>query len=83
MEQMGKKAQADRIYGIATDLRLKSQFEEAIEKYHQALELYHDIEDVRGQGEVLGGLGYIYWFSDIDTCLNYYQKALESKNGGG
>jgi len=79
LEQMGKKAQADRIYGIATDLRLKNQFEEAIEKYHQALKLYQEIDDVRGQGEVLGGLGYIYWFSDIDTCLSYYQQALKAR----
>lgn len=80
MEQLGKKAQADRIFGIATELRKSlQQPEEATEKFLQALELYADIGDVRGQGEVLGGLGFIYWSIDSDTCLSYYQKALKAR----
>ena len=80
MEQLGKKAQADRIYGIATDLRKGGQqMDEATIKFLQSLELYTEIGDVRGQGEVLGGLGYIYYFIDADTCLSYYQKALVAR----
>ena len=80
MEQLGKKAQADRIYGIATDLRKSRQIPVALERYHQALALYSEIGDVRGKGEIFGGLGAIYWSIDSDTCLFYYKKALEARN---
>ena len=80
LEQMGKKAQADRIFGIAEDLRtIDKQIEEAVKEYHRALELYLDIGDSRGEGEVFGRLGLIYWSIDSDTCLAYYQNALKAR----
>lgn len=80
LEQLGKKAQADRNYGIGTDLRLGGgDPEETITRYQQALKLYKDIGDVRGQGEVLGGLGAVYWYIDPDTCISYYQQALKAR----
>lgn len=81
LEQMGKKAQADRIFGIAEDFRTGGQqTEEAIEKYLQSLQLYTDIGDVRGEGEIFGRMGLIYWVIDSDTCLAYYQKALVARD---
>ena len=80
LEQMGKKAQADRMFGIAEDFRLQGQqTDEAVKEYHRSLELYLDIGDVRGEGEVFGRLGLIYWFIDPDTCLTYYQNALRAR----
>jgi CHAT domain-containing protein/Tfp pilus assembly protein PilF len=80
MEHLGKKAQADRIYSVATDMRLNSQDpRETIAKYMQALQLYGNIGDVRGQGEVLGGLGAVYWYIDPDTCLSFYKQALKAR----
>jgi len=80
MEQLGKKAQADRIFEIAEDLRSSGgQTNEFVQRYDQALQLYLDIEDTRGVGEVFGRLGLIYWSIDPDTCLAYYQKALVSR----
>jgi len=80
MEHLGKKAQADRIYGVATDMRLNSQDpRETVSKYMQALQLYDDIGDVRGQGEVLGGLGAVYWYLDPDSCLSFYRQALKAR----
>jgi len=79
LEQLGKKAQADRMYDKATRLRLGGQAEEAMASFGSALELYKDIGDVRGQGEVLGGMGAIYWYIDSDTCLMFYQEALEAR----
>lgn len=79
MEQLGKKAQADRIFEIAEDLRSDKQSEETIQRYDQALQLYLDIGDARGEGEVFGRMGLIYWSIDPDTCLSYYQKALVAR----
>jgi len=79
MEQLGKKAQADRIFEIAEDLRSEKQTKEAIQRYDQTLQLYLDIGDTRGEGEVFGRLGLIYWSIDPDTCLSYYQKALVAR----
>jgi CHAT domain-containing protein len=79
LEQLGKKAQADRNYEMATELRLSGNHEEATVRYQRALQLYRDIGDLRGQGEVWGGLGFIYWYIDSDTCLHYYQCALKAR----
>jgi len=79
-EDLQKKAEADKLYSQATDLRIGGQQpEEAIVTYLAALTIYEDLGDVRGQGEVLGGLGYIYFSIDTDTCLSYYQEALLSR----
>jgi CHAT domain-containing protein/Tfp pilus assembly protein PilF len=80
LEQLGKKAQADRMFGIAEDFRTGDQpIETAVKEYHRALELYLDIEDTRGEGEVFGRLGLIYWNLDPDSCLAYYQQALRAR----
>lgn len=76
-KSLEKKAKADNLYVHATDLRKSGQQTElAIKTFQDALAFYTEIGDVRGQGEVLGGLGYIYYFIDADTCLIYYQMAL-------
>jgi CHAT domain-containing protein/Tfp pilus assembly protein PilF len=80
LEQMGKKAQADRIFGIAENYRsIDQNTETAVKEYQRALELYLDIGDRRGEGEVFGRLGLIYWAIDPDTCLAYYQNALKAR----
>jgi len=74
------KHRADSISNLGTNLRITGEHnEQAIETYLDALELYRDIEDGRGESVVLGGLGYLYFNRDIDTCLSYYQAALEAR----
>jgi len=79
-EQLELKFKADSFYAYATDLRIGgNQPEKAIQEFHEALALYSDIGDVRGQGEVLGGLGFMYFGSNPDTSLYYYEKALKAR----
>ena len=81
-EDLEKKNMADSLYAYATSLRLADQEREtAIKTYLQALEIYREIEDGRGEAVVLGGLGYLYFSTDTDTCLFYYQAALEARRG--
>jgi CHAT domain-containing protein/Tfp pilus assembly protein PilF len=77
IDQLKKKYLADSLFTIGTGLRDDNQQrEKAIELYQQAMDVYSEIGDERGVAKVLGGLGYIYWFIDDQTCLAYYQKAL-------
>jgi CHAT domain-containing protein len=79
-EKLEQKQKADSLYALATDLRIGGdQPDEAIKTFHAALELYSKLGDVRGQGEVLGGLGYMYFTVDPDTSLYYYEKALQAR----
>jgi CHAT domain-containing protein/Tfp pilus assembly protein PilF len=79
-KEIEKKSIADSLYAYATSLRLADQEAvTAINTYLQALEIYRELEDVRGESVVLGGLGYLYLYRDTDTCLSYYHAALEAR----
>jgi CHAT domain-containing protein/Tfp pilus assembly protein PilF len=77
-EQKGKKMVADSLYALGTSIRGNAQDRErAIEIHQQALDLYKEIGDERGEAEVLGGLGLICTFkNDYQTALAYYREAL-------
>ncbi len=75
-DQKVKKLQADSIYAIGTKFRLGNEYDKAIEQLQRALDLYKEINDERGEAEVLGGLGAIYYNFDYQKCLSYYQQAL-------
>ena len=80
MDELSKKALADRNYSLAAELRLSGEEkEETIAKYRHALELYTDIGDIRGQAEVLGGLGAVFWYINSDSCLSLYRQALNAR----
>lgn len=79
-EQKEKKVLADSLFALGTSIRgNRQQHEKAIEYYQQALDIYTEIGDERGEAGILGGLGFIYWSIDSDTCLVYYQKALVAR----
>jgi len=78
IEQLNMKYLADSLFALGTGLRGDNQqHKKAIEHYQQALKIYTNIGDKRGEANVIGGLGFIYWFIDHMICLSYYQKALE------
>lgn len=77
LEQKEKKLIADSLYALG--IRIRGNEEErgkAIEYHQKALEIYKNIGDERGEGEVLGGLGLIYTSLDYQTSLEYYKDAL-------
>lgn len=78
-EQKEKKLVADSIYALGTKYRLAKEYEKAIEELNKALLVYSGIADERGEGEVLGGLGAIYFESDYEKCLRYYNEALAKR----
>jgi CHAT domain-containing protein/Tfp pilus assembly protein PilF len=79
--QKRKKLVADSLYVQGTSLRGNIQDrEKAIGYYQQAIALYKEIGDERGEGEILGGLGLIYFNSqDFKNALSYYKKALKAR----
>jgi CHAT domain-containing protein/Tfp pilus assembly protein PilF len=80
-EQKEKKLLADSLYSVGTSIRGNAQDrEKAIDYYHLALDLYKGIGDERGEGEILGGLGLIYFTSqDFEKSLSYYKNALKAR----
>jgi tetratricopeptide (TPR) repeat protein len=77
-EQKRKKLVADSLYALGTTIRTNAQERErAIVVHQQALDLYKEIGDERGEAEVLGGLGLICNFkNDNKKAISYYQQAL-------
>lgn len=70
------KLEADSLYALGTRYRLDSETEKAVEYMDEALNLYENIHDERGQAEVLGGLGAAYFGTDLNTSISYYKEAL-------
>ena len=67
------------MYAEGTSIRGNIQDrEKAVLLYKQALDLYKEIGDERGEGEILGGLGLICFNSeDFEKSLSYYRAALK------
>ena len=74
-EQKEKKLVADSLYALGTKLR-GNEPNKAAGIYYDAIAIYKNIEDERGESEILGGLGLIYTNIDYDTSLVYYMDAL-------
>jgi CHAT domain-containing protein/Tfp pilus assembly protein PilF len=76
--QKEKKLAADSLYSLGTSIRGNEQDrDKAVDYYQQALDIYNSIGDERGEGEILGGLGFIYFNSkNFEKALYYYKKAL-------
>jgi CHAT domain-containing protein len=77
-EQKGKKLIADSLYALGTKLR-GNEPEKAIGIYKEALEIYKNIGDERGEAEVLGGFGLIYSTADSEKSMQFYKEALAAR----
>jgi len=78
-EQKEKKLVADSVNAVATKLR-GSEPENAILNYKQALTIYRNIGDERGEADILGAMGLIYYNSqDFEQALSYYKDALKTR----
>ncbi|WP_181016303.1 tetratricopeptide repeat protein [Pseudanabaena sp. BC1403] len=66
-----RKEEADRLFKQGNQQYQISQFEAALQSYQQALNIYREIKDRRGEGAALGTLGEAY------RVLGKYDKAIE------
>lgn len=77
-DQKEKKLLVDSLYAVGTKYRLGNEPQKAIDAYQKGLILYCNIGDERGEAEVLGGLGAVYFnnIQDLKEALKYYNEAL-------
>jgi len=78
LDKMKMKVKADSLYIVGTQLRGKKESrDQAFDIYLKALDIYRKVEDKRGEGSVLGGLGVLHWYkNEPDTALNYFNNGL-------
>jgi len=80
-EQKEKKLAADSLYALGTSIRgNEKDREKVIDYYQRALDIYKAIGDERGEGEILGGLGLIYFNSkNFEKSLSFYKDAVKAR----
>ena len=80
-DQKEKKLLADSLYAVGTKYRLGNEPEKAVDVFHKVLDIYSDIGDERGEAEVLGGFGAVYFnnLKDNEKALKYYSDALRKR----
>ncbi|HIK31674.1 MAG TPA: CHAT domain-containing protein [Oscillatoriales cyanobacterium M4454_W2019_049] len=72
-----RKAQADRLYSEAFDLWDEDRYQEAIDKFQQALAIYREVGSRGEEGKTLHYLGDVYRdLREYPQALDYYQPAL-------
>jgi CHAT domain-containing protein/tetratricopeptide (TPR) repeat protein len=76
--QRRTKLIADSLNALATKLRAKAGTRDsALALYRNALAFYRSIGDRRGEGTVLGGIGFVYWYrNDSIEVLRYFKEGL-------
>jgi CHAT domain-containing protein/Tfp pilus assembly protein PilF len=77
-DQKENKLSADSLYALGTKYRLGSDPEKAIDIFQMGMDTYSKIGDERGEAEVLGGFGAVYFnnLRDSKKALKYYNDAL-------
>ncbi|MBE9058139.1 tetratricopeptide repeat protein [Sphaerospermopsis sp. LEGE 08334] len=72
-----RKAQADRLFKQGIEQYETSQFTAALQSWQQALIIYRQIKNRKGEGAVLGGLGIAYHaLGDYTKAIEYYSSSL-------
>ncbi len=77
-QQKKNKLVADSLNALGTRLRgAKATRDQALQAYQDALQAYRKIGDRRGEGDVLGGIGFVNWYrGDKDNALASFLEAL-------
>jgi len=71
MTEAQKKVEADRLFRQGTEQGNTDQLKAAFQSWQQALNLYREIHDRKGEEQALDSLGQIYYY------LGAYGKAIE------
>ena len=74
-----RPGQAATLSSLSRYYMLDSRFEEARKVLHQAEQLFTQLHDQRGRGEVEHQWGELaYWLRDYAAAFSHYQRALKS-----
>ena len=72
-----RKAAAYRLFKQGIEQFQTSQYEAALDSWHQALILFQKLENRLGEGKSLGNLGMVYRvLGYYDTAIKYHQQSL-------
>src|SRR5919202_1131176 len=75
-----RKAEADRLIQQGNQQLDTSQFEAAKQSFQQALTLYREVKDRKGEEWALGGSGLAYYLlGDYAKAIEYQQQSLAIK----
>ena len=74
---LAKKASIIRLKNSCRKDFYSGNFQTALDKYQQALDLANEISDIDEQGALLGNIGACrFYLGDFDAALEYYFKSL-------
>ncbi len=68
--QTDRQAEADRLLGQGIKLFRVGKYRETLQKFEQALLIFREIKDLKGEAPTLNNIGSVY------TILGQYQKAI-------
>ncbi|WP_088240416.1 CHAT domain-containing protein, partial [Calothrix rhizosoleniae] len=72
-----RKQEADRLLNQGSKNWYSSQYKAALQSYQQALKIYRNIKDRRGEGRALNGLGWAYTsLGNQKQAIEYFQQSL-------
>ena len=72
-----RKAEADRFFQQGMQQSISSQFQAALKSWQQALTIYREIKDPKGEMEALRNLSTTYFqIGDYDRGFEYQQQSL-------
>ena len=73
-----RKAEADRLLNQGLQKSQTGKFEAGLEFLQQALIIFREIQDKRGEGESLGTLGLVYYFQGkYPKSIDYIKQGLK------
>jgi CHAT domain-containing protein len=72
-----RKVEADRLLKKGNQLSKTSRYQDALQVWEQALQIYREIKDLHGEGNSLNNIGIAYKnLRQYQQAINYYQKSL-------
>jgi CHAT domain-containing protein/uncharacterized protein HemY len=72
-----RKIEAEKLRTQGNQLYTAHQYLKALEYFEQALQIYREIQDVKGEGITLGSMGFAYsHIGEYQKALDYAQKSL-------
>ncbi|NMF59543.1 CHAT domain-containing protein [Pseudanabaena yagii] len=72
-----RKSEADRLLDLGNQQYNKSYYQESIQSYQSALEIYRTLKDSNNEGSTLNNLGNVYYsLGQYQKALDFYQQSL-------